>query len=97
MSITLTSPACPLPGAIHNPGLAAWNVAVAPARTASPAISPVEPSTPLGTSHATTTAPASAAALIAAIAVEAGSRGSPENPVPRIASTIASAPPSAVE
>ena len=36
MSITRTSPACALPGAIQSPGLAAWKVAVAPARTAAP-------------------------------------------------------------
>ena len=58
MSMTSTSPACALPGSIHRPGLAAWNVAVAAARTAAPATSPVEASTPLGTSAATTGAPA---------------------------------------
>ena len=35
-SITRTAPACSLPGAIHRPGLAAWKVAVAAARTATP-------------------------------------------------------------
>ena len=59
----------PCPGAIHSPGLAAWKVTVASARTATPWTSPVEASTPLGTSHATTTVrPSAAAALIAAIA-----------------------------
>ena len=57
MSITCTSPACVLPGSIHSPGLPALKVAVARARTALPAISPVEASTPLGTSHAITHAP----------------------------------------
>ena len=90
MSITVTSPAWALPGEIHSPGLAAWKVAVASARTASPATSPVEASTPLGTSQANTTA-SPAASLIAPIAARAGSRGSPEKPVPRIASTIAAA------
>ncbi len=85
------SPERLLPGEIHRPGLAAWNVAVAFARTAAPSDSPVEASTPLGTSHAITVAPPSAAALIASIAPAAGSRGSPENPVPRIASTIPAA------
>ena len=87
MSITVTSPECALPGEIHSPGLAAWKVTVASARTAAPAISPVEASTPLGTSQAHTKAPP--AALIAAIADRAGSRGSPLKPVPRMASTIA--------
>ncbi len=54
MSTTRTSPACSLPGLIHSPGLAAANVAVATARTAAPATSPVDASTPLGTSAATT-------------------------------------------
>src|SRR3954447_17503375 len=52
MSISSTSPANPLPGRTNRPGLARWNVAVATARTASPATSPGEPSTPLGTSAA---------------------------------------------
>ncbi len=97
---TRTSPAWSLPGAIHRPGLAAWNVAVASALTAAPSTSPVEPLTPLGTSQATTTGlPASPspppAAFMASIAPAAGSRGSPAKPVPRIASTIAPAPSSA--
>ena len=55
MSTTRTSPACCLPGSIHSPGLAAWNVAVATgAHRRRPATSPVEASTPLGTSQATT-------------------------------------------
>ena len=92
MSITRTSPAWALPGAIHSPGLAAWKVAVASARTAVPATSPVEASTPLGTSQATTDGRARRPRLIASIAPAAGSRGSPAKPVPRIASTIAAAP-----
>ncbi len=92
MSTTRTSPAWALPGAIHRPGLAAWNVPVARARAAPPATSPVDASTPLGTSQATTTAPRPLASLIAAIALAAGSRGAPAKPVPRIASTIAAAP-----
>ena len=102
ISITSTCPAWSLPGEIHRPGLAAWKVAVASARTAAPATSPVEASTPLGTSQAITTgrsgppgpppAAGSLAASIASIAPFAGSRGSPEKPVPRIASMIAAAP-----
>ena len=70
---------------------------MARAATAAPAISPVDASTPLGTSQATTHAPLplAPASLIAAIAPAAGSRGSPEKPVPRIASTIPAAPSSA--
>ena len=92
MSITRTSPARPLPGAIHRPGLAAWNVAVTSAWTAAPCAAPVEASTPLGTSAATTGASRS---LIASIAERAGSRGSPSNPVPRMASITTAAPSSA--
>ena len=92
MSITRTSPACALPGAIQSPGFAAWKVAVASATTATLDTSPVEASTPLGTSHATTTAPSAPAALMASMAPAAGSRGSPEKPVPRMASTTAAAP-----
>ena len=94
MSTTVTSPAWALPGAIQSPGLPAWKVAVAAAVTATPATSPVELSTPLGTSQAKIIA-SPATALIASIALLAGSRGSPSNPVPRIASTIAAAPSSA--
>ena len=54
---TRTLPACSLPGLDHSPGFGAWKVAVATARTAAPATSPVEASTPLGTSHATTGRP----------------------------------------
>ena len=89
MSTTTTSPACALPGWTHSPILAAWNVAVAAARTAAPATSPVDASTPEGTSAATTGAPA---AVIASIAAAASSRGAPVLPVPRSASTIALAP-----
>jgi hypothetical protein len=84
MSITWTSPACALPGWIHRPGLAAWNVAVATARTAGPATSPVEASTPLGTSAATTGAEAP---FSASMALAAGPRGAPVAPVPSSAST----------
>ncbi len=41
----------------------AWNVAVARAATATPATSPVDASTPLGTSQATTTAPSEPACV----------------------------------
>src|SRR5581483_3211128 len=41
MSTVSTAPACSLPGAIHNPGLAALKVTVAPARIAAPCTSPV--------------------------------------------------------
>jgi len=74
MSATCTSPACCLPGAIHRPGLAAWKVTVALARTAAPATSPVEACTPLGTSTLITGAPDW---LIASIATATSPRGSP--------------------
>src|ERR1700759_1159730 len=91
MSMTVTAPAWALPGLIHSPGLPAWKVTGTSARTASPAISPVVASTPLGTSQANTSA-SPATSLMATIAPRAGSRGSPLNPVPRIASTTAAAP-----
>ena len=89
ISITLTRPAWSLPGAIHRPGLAWWKVAVTCARTAAPATSPVEASTPLGTSAATTVAPA---AVMSAMTDATGSRGAPVEPVPSSASTIPPAP-----
>ena len=89
MSITSTAPAWALPGWIHRPGFARWNVAVATARTAGPATAPVDASTPDGTSAAITGAPA---ALIASMTPAAGSRGAPVVPVPSSASTIACAP-----
>jgi hypothetical protein len=85
MSIVSTSPACALPGRIHNPGLHAWKVTVTVARTAVVATVPSEASTPLGTSTLTTVAPA---ALTASIASAAGPCGSPRKPVPSTASTI---------
>ena len=88
MSTTSTTPACALPGWIHSPGLAWWNVAVATARTAEPSTSPVLALTPLGTSAAITRA---RAALMARITASAGSRGAPSKPVPSTASTIACA------
>jgi hypothetical protein len=84
ISITWTSPACCLPGAIHRPGLGRWKVAVATASIATSWTAPVEASTPLGTSHATTGASSS---LSARIAERTGSRTSPENPVPSMQST----------
>ena len=84
MSITRSSPVSCLPGAIQCPGLAAANVAVAVARTATPHASPVEASTPLATSAATTGASITASVSIASAARP---RGSPAKPVPKIAST----------
>ncbi len=89
MSMTATRPACSLPGLIHRPGLAAANVAVAVACTAAPPTSPVDASTPLGTSAAMTGA---SAASMAARTDAAGSRGAPVTPVPSTASTIAATP-----
>src|SRR5436190_6792618 len=86
MSATCTSPACCLPGAIHRPGLAAWKVTVAAARTAAPATTPVEACTPLGTSTLMTGV---CAWLIASIAAATSPRGSPSKPVPSRASTTA--------
>ena len=85
MSITRTSPACALPGRIQRPGLAAWNVAVATATTAGPATSPVDASTPLGVSAATTGDPL---AQIASIASRAPPVAGPLAPVPSTASRI---------
>src|SRR5947199_8672886 len=41
ISITETEPAWVLPGSIHSPGFAAWNVAVARARPATPPTAPL--------------------------------------------------------
>src|SRR3954454_16767026 len=68
---TVTSPACALPGWIHNPGLAAWNVAVAAASTAPPPTSPVEPLTPDGMSALITVRPT---ALMASMTLSNGGR-----------------------
>ena len=65
MSATSTVPARALPGLIHSPGLAAWKVTVTLARTAAAATSPVDASTPLGTSMLSTLAPAPPSAPIA--------------------------------
>ena len=86
MSTVSISPAWLLPGLIHSPGLGAWKVTVAVARTAEPETVPAEASTPLGTSTLTTGAPF---ALIASIACAVGPRGAPSKPVPRSASTTA--------
>ena len=89
MSITLTAPACAFPGAIQSPGLATWKVAVATARIAAPATSPVPASTPLGTSAAITGA---LAPLRSSITPAAAPRGAPVVPVPSSASTSPAAP-----
>jgi hypothetical protein len=74
MSATTISPAWKRPGATTSPTLRPWKVTVTAARTASPAISPVEASTPDGMSTETTGAPAE---LIRSIVAAASSRGSP--------------------
>ena len=92
MSMTCSSPVCCLPGAIQWPGLAAANVTVVLATTDTRAASPVEASTPLAMSAATTGA---ASTAIASIASSAAPRGSPSKPVPKIASTTTAASASA--
>ncbi len=89
ISATRSSPVCAFPGAIQCPSLALWKLTVTSASTAIPFTSPVDASTPEAMSAATTGAPQS---LIASIAASAGARGAPENPVPKIASTITPAP-----
>ena len=74
ISATSTRPAWSLPGRIHRPGLAAWKVTVAAACTAWPSTTPLEASTPLGTSTLTTRTPARS---IAAIASATGPWGTP--------------------
>ncbi len=91
MSMTRSSPRSCLPGAIQWPGFARANVAVADARTLTPAAAPVDASTPLGMSAATAGASRTA---IASIASAARPSGSPRNPVPKIASTMTAASPS---
>ena len=80
MSTTSTRPACSLPGLIHRPGLAAWNVAVARRvhrGAARPRRSPRRRRWARRRPR-----PARPAASIAAIAACAGSRGAPSKPVP---------------
>jgi hypothetical protein len=67
-----------------EPSLAAWNVTVTSARTAGSPASPVDASTPLGTSSASTGRPLAA---IASMAPATASRGAPVKPVPSSAST----------
>ena len=93
MSATRTTPARKRPGATSSPTLRPWKVTVASARTAAPATSPVEASTPDGRSMANTRAPL---VLIRSISDAASARGSPVNPVPKSASTITSGSPSSV-
>ena len=92
MSATRSSPVERLPGATRCPSFAAWNVTVTSAQATAPSTSPVEPSTPEAMSAATTGAPHS---FIASIASEAGERGAPSKPVPKIASTTQPEPSSA--
>ena len=54
MSTSSTTPACSAPGSTSSPGLSVPKVTVTSARTATPSTSPVDASTPLGTSTATT-------------------------------------------
>ena len=73
-----------------GPAWRAWNVAVAAARTAAPATSPVEASTPLGTSAATTVPVARVDRLDRAARPARAARRS--KPVPSSASTMTAAP-----
>jgi hypothetical protein len=87
---TCTEPAWKRPGATASPTFAAPNVTVAVARIAAPGTSPVEASTPEGTSTETTGFPL---ALISSIIRAASSRGSLRRPIPSSASTITSGSP----
>ena len=89
MFATSTSPAWARPGETTRPSFLAWNVTVRSASTAAPATSPVEASTPEGTSTATTGRPQ---ALMRSIVFTASGRGSPWKPVPKSASITTSAP-----
>ena len=89
MSATTTRPAWKRPGATASPTLAPWNVTVTSARTAAPATSPVEASTPEGRSTESTGRPLSS---IRSMSAAASGRGAPWKPVPNSASTTTSAP-----
>jgi hypothetical protein len=89
MSATSTSPAWKRPGATTSPTFGACIVTVTSAATAAPAISPVEASTPDGTSTATI---GTGDALMRSIVSAASSRGAPWKPVPNSASMTTSAP-----
>jgi hypothetical protein len=64
MSTRSTSPAYSLPGWIHSPTFGRWKVAVAMQCTAGPSTSPVDASTPEGTSQAITGALAASISAI---------------------------------
>ncbi len=87
MSATSTTPASVAPGRSTTPAFGAPNVTVRSARTAAPATAPVAPSTPEGTSTATTEGPPSRDRIASACSPS----GAPRNPVPKIASTATSA------
>src|SRR5690606_37054895 len=88
MSTSSTRPAYEAPGSTSSPVFHAPIVTVTPARTALPSTRPVDASTPLGTSTATTGAPARPS-ISASPAY--GSRNAPETPIPTSPSTISSA------
>ncbi len=87
MSATTTSPARKRPGATARPTLRPCIVTVTSARTAAPATSPVDASTPDGMSTATTGTPPP---LICSMSAEVSSRGAPFIPVPSSASMMTS-------
>src|SRR5262249_3550647 len=91
IGVTCTDPEWNRPGATASPSLAAPNVTVAAARTAAPGVSPVEATTPDGTSTATTGFPEP---LIRSIIRATSSRGASRRPMPSRASTITSGSPS---
>ncbi len=84
ISATATRPEWLRPGSTAVPSLRPWKHTVTSAVTAPPATTPVEASTPEGTSSATI--PGSPA--MAAITAAASGLGRPWNPVPSSASTI---------
>jgi hypothetical protein len=85
MSTVSTSPAWNRPGATCRPTFGACIVTVTDASTAAPGTSPVDASTPEGTSTLSTWP------RIDSICAAASCRGSPRKPVPKSASTTTSA------
>ena len=89
MSASLVVPQCSRPGSSRCPGFRRQKVTVSRAWGAAPRIAPVAPSTPDGTSIATTDRPAVASASTTPRATPSSGRA---KPAPNNASTISSAP-----
>ena len=84
-------PACAAPRRVSRPVFGRWNVTVRSARTAGSDGSPLDRSTAVGVSTATTGTPAARARPMTSTADRIGSRRAPRTPVPSSASTTTAA------